>query len=90
MMALGLISPKDLREAGLELQDFANPLLVDTTAVAVHTRIAPKHVLYLDGRERGSDGGLLHPGHVISIDHASKAVVFAIRGTANFDVRPPW
>jgi hypothetical protein len=85
MMALGLISATDLKEAGLTLTDLDDSTLVGRTATSVHTGVARRDVLFQ--ADKYFDNGLMHPGHLIAVDHAEKAVVLAIRGTSNFDVR---
>lgn len=84
MTALGLITPQDLSEAGLELPDFADSELVGLTATAVHTGVARDDVLFQ--ADNYFDNGLMNPGHLVAVDHSRNAVVLAFRGTSNLDV----
>eukprot|EP00035_Acanthoeca_spectabilis_P008521 m.155180 g.155180 ORF g.155180 m.155180 type:complete len:380 (-) comp14398_c0_seq1:850-1989(-) len=84
MTALGLITPQDLSEAGLELPDFADSELVGLTATAVHTGVTRDDVLFQ--ADNYFDNGLMNPGHLVAVDHSRNAVVLAFRGTSNLDV----
>eukprot|EP00035_Acanthoeca_spectabilis_P008523 m.155220 g.155220 ORF g.155220 m.155220 type:complete len:537 (-) comp14398_c0_seq5:213-1823(-) len=83
MTALGLITPQDLSEAGLELPDFADSELVGLTATAVHTGVTRDDVLFQ--ADNYFDNGLMNPGHLVAVDHSRNAVVLAFRGTSNLD-----
>eukprot|EP00035_Acanthoeca_spectabilis_P007920 m.146358 g.146358 ORF g.146358 m.146358 type:complete len:581 (+) comp14140_c0_seq3:403-2145(+) len=81
MMALGVLEPSELAAAGVTVSDVADLDRVNRTAFEVHTGVLQRDVL-VHLKSPSVESG---PGHLVLVDHAQKAVVFAIRGTACFD-----